>query len=143
MRSSSWLKISLSAILIACNGCGYSVSNRGNTGDGNSPSAAPANLTATAGNQQASLTWTASSGAASYYVKRGTASGGPYTTVGTPAGTTYADAGLINGTAYFYVVTAVNATGQSGNSNQATATPTAAPTLRRLPLTSRLREATN
>src|SRR5271154_6048552 len=127
-RSSSWLKISLFAMLLACNACSNSGSNSGDTSDGNSASAAPTNLTATAGNQQASLAWTASSGATSYYVKRGTASGGPYTTVGTPAGTTYADTKLTNGTAYYYVVTAVNATGESGNSNQATATPTAAPT---------------
>ena len=128
LRSSSWLKISLFAMLLACNACSNSGSNSGNTGDGNSASAAPTNLTATAGNQQASLTWTASSGATSYNVKRGTASGGPYTTVGSPAGTTYADTSLTNGTAYYYVVTAVDATGESGNSNQATATPTAAPT---------------
>ncbi len=136
LRSSSiafelWLKISLFAMLLACSACSNSGSNSGNsgnTGDGNSPSAAPTNLTATAGNQQASLTWTASSGATSYYVKRGTASGGPYTTVGTPAGTTYADKNLTNGTAYYYVVTAVSATGESANSNQASATPTAAAT---------------
>jgi fibronectin type 3 domain-containing protein len=128
LRSSSWLKISLSALLLASNACSNSGSNSGNTGEGSSASAAPTNLTATAGNQQASLTWTASSGATSYYVKRGTVSGGPYTTEGTPAGTTYADTRLTNGTAYYYVVTAVDATGESGNSNQASATPTAAPT---------------
>jgi fibronectin type 3 domain-containing protein len=127
LHSSSWLKISLFAMLLACNACSNSGNNSGNTGDGNSASAAPTNLTATAGNQQASLTWTASSGATSYNVKRGTASGGPYTTVGSPAGTTYADRSLTNGTAYYYVVTAVDAMGESGNSNQATATPTAAP----------------
>jgi hypothetical protein len=122
------LKISLFAMLLACNACSTSSSNSADTGAGNSPAAAPTNLAATAGNQQASLTWTASSGATSYYVKRGTASGGPYTTVGTPAGTTYADTKLTNGTAYYYVVTAVSTTGESGNSNQASATPTAAPT---------------
>jgi fibronectin type 3 domain-containing protein len=127
-RSSSWLKISLFAMLLACNACSNSGSNSGNTSDGNSPAAAPTNLTATAGNQQASLTWTASSGASSYYVKRGTVSGGPYTTVGTPAGATYADTNLTNGTAYYYVVTAVTAAGESANSNQASATPTAAAT---------------
>ena len=128
LRSSSWLKTSLFAMLLACNACSNSAnnsSNTGNTGEGNSVSAAPTNLTATAGNQQANLTWTASSGATSYYVKRGTVSGGPYTTVGTPAGTTYADMNLTNGTAYYYVVTAVSAAGESGNSNQASATPTA------------------
>jgi hypothetical protein len=33
--------------------------------------------------------------------------------------------GLTNGTTYFYVVTATNAAGTSGNSNQASATPSA------------------
>ena len=132
-RSSSiafelWLKISLFAILLACNACSNSGTNSSNTGEGNTAStAAPTNLAATAGNQQANLTWTASTGATSYYAKRGTASGGPYTTVGTPAGTTYADTNLTNGTAYYYVVTAVSTAGESANSNQASATPTAAP----------------
>ena len=45
-----------------------------------------------------------------------------------PAGTSYTDTTVTNGTPYYYVVTAVNAAGQSGNSNQATATPMAAPT---------------
>jgi hypothetical protein len=134
LRSSSWLKLSLFAMLLACNACSNSGSNSVNNGDGNSAPAAPANLSATAGNQQASLTWTASGGATSYNVKRGTASGGPYTTVGSPAGTTYADTSLTNGTAYYYVVTAVNATGESGNSNQATATPKAPPAAPAAPL---------
>ena len=54
--------------------------------------------------------------------------------MGSPAGTTYADISLTNGTAYYYVVTAVDATGESGNSNQATATPIAAPTAPAPPL---------
>ena len=36
LRSSSWLKISLFAMLLACNACSNSGSNSGNTGDGNS-----------------------------------------------------------------------------------------------------------
>ena len=86
---------------------------------------APTSLVAAAGNQQVSLTWTASSGATSYHVKRATASGGPYTQVGAPATTSYSDPGLTNGTTYFYVVSALNATGESANSNQASATPAA------------------
>ena len=132
--SSSWLKISLFATLLACNACSNSGSNSANNGDGNSAPAAPTNLTATAGNQQASLTWTASGGATSYNVKRGTTSGGPYTTVGSPAGTTYSDTSLNNGTAYYYVVTAVNTAGESGNSNQAAATPKAPPVAPAAPL---------
>ena len=85
----------------------------------------PTSLAATAGNAQVSLTWGTSSGATSYNVKRGTASGGPYTTVGTATSGAYTDSGLTNGTAYYYVVTAVNTAGESGNSNQATATPSA------------------
>jgi hypothetical protein len=88
----------------------------------------PINLTATAGNTQVSLSWTASTGAASYNVKRGTVSGGPYATITSPTTTSYVDMGVTNGTAYFYVVTAVNAAGESGNSNQVSATPTAPPT---------------
>jgi len=89
--------------------------------------AAPTNLSATGGNAQVSLTWTGSSGATSYNVKRGTTSGGPYTTVGSPATTGYTDTGLTNGTTYYYVVTAVNSGGESGNSSQASATPQAPP----------------
>ena len=94
------------------------------TGGAPVPPAAPANLGATAGNQQVSLSWTASSGAASYDVMRGAASGGPYTQIATATTTNYIDTGLANGTTYYYVVTAVSSAGQSSNSNQASATPT-------------------
>ena len=85
--------------------------------------AAPTNLAATAGNAQVSLTWTGSTGATSYNVKRSTTSGGPYTTVGTSTTTSFTNTGLTNGTTYYYVATAVNSAGESGNSNQASATP--------------------
>lgn len=88
----------------------------------------PTNLTATAGNAQVSLSWTASSNATGYNVKRGTVSGGPYTAIASPSTTSFADTGVTNGTAYFYVVTAVNSAGESGDSNQASATPSAPPT---------------
>ena len=87
--------------------------------------AAPTGLTATAGNAQVSLTWTASSGATSYNVKRATVGGGPYTTVASPATTSYTNTGLANGTIYYYVVSAVNGGGESANSSQISATPTA------------------
>jgi hypothetical protein len=87
--------------------------------------AVPTALAATAGNQQVSLSWTASSGATSYHVKRASASGGPYTQVGAPTTTSYTNTGLTNGTTYFYVVSALNATGESANSSQASATPAA------------------
>lgn len=90
--------------------------------------AAPTGLAATAGNAQVSLTWNASSGATSYHVKRSTTSGGPYTQVAAPTTTSFADTGLTNGTSYYYVVSAVNSAGESGNSSQVLSTPAAAST---------------
>ena len=84
---------------------------------------APTGLSATAGNGQVSLTWNASSGATSYRVKRATTSGGPYTTIATVTGTSFTNTGLTNGTTYFFVVSALNSAGESGNSNQSSATP--------------------
>ncbi len=88
------------------------------------PPPVPTGLTATAQKQPGRITvsWTASTGATSYNVKRATVSGGPYTTVASPTTTTYTDTGLTGGTTYYYVVSAVNAAGQSPNSTQASAT---------------------
>jgi cellulose 1,4-beta-cellobiosidase len=88
----------------------------------------PSGLKATAGNTQVSLRWNASAGAASYNVKRGTASGGPYTIVASLSSTSFTDIGLTNGTTYYYVVTAVNSAGESGNSSEVNATPQAVST---------------
>jgi len=86
---------------------------------------APTGLTATAGNTQVALSWTASSGAASYNVYRGTTAGGESTTaIATGITTTsYTNTGLTNGSTYYYKVKAVNASGTSGYSNEASATP--------------------
>jgi hypothetical protein len=86
---------------------------------------APTNLTATAGNAQVALTWTASANATSYHVKRATVTGGPYTQISAPSTTNFTDTGLTNTTTYFYVVSALNTGGESANSTQASATPTA------------------
>jgi len=85
--------------------------------------AVPVGLTATAGNGLISLVWTAASGATSYHVKRSTSNGGPYAQVGTPSSANYTDSGLTNGTTYYYVVSAVDSAGESGNSVQVSATP--------------------
>jgi fibronectin type 3 domain-containing protein len=84
---------------------------------------APTGVTATAGDQQVILNWNASSGATGYHVKRGTTSGGPYTQVAAPSSTSDTDTGLNDGTTYYYVVSAVNAAGESANSSQVFATP--------------------
>ena len=92
--------------------------------------AAPTGLAASAGNAQVGLSWAASAGATGYIVKRATLSGGPYTNIASGiAGTGYSDTAVSNGTTYFYVVSATNAGGESGNSNQASATPMAPPAL--------------
>jgi fibronectin type 3 domain-containing protein len=87
------------------------------------PPAAPTNLTATPGDTVVTLTWTASTGATSYNVQRATTDGGPYTQLAAPTSPAYTDSSVTNGTTYFYVVSALNAAGESANSAQASATP--------------------
>ena len=87
------------------------------------PPGVPTGLTATAANLQVALAWNAITGATSYNVKRATTTGGPYAKVGSSTVATYTETGLSNGTAYYYVVSAVNANGESGNSTEASATP--------------------
>jgi hypothetical protein len=91
------------------------------------PLAVPTNLTATAGDSQVTLSWAAVTGATGYNVKRSTTAGGPYTTIATKVtGTTYVDKTVTNCTTYYYVVTAVDGSGnESANSNEAFATPVA------------------
>ena len=72
---------------------------------------------------RSSLSWNASSGATSYNVKRCDRVRRAVHDGGQPGATSYTDSGLTNGTTYFYVVTAVNASGESGNSAQVSATP--------------------
>ena len=87
----------------------------------------PQNLLATPGNSKIDLSWDTVDGATSYNVKRSETPGGPYQTIATTtAGAiTYSDTGLQNGTTYYYVVSAVNAGGESSDSNEVSATPTA------------------
>jgi fibronectin type 3 domain-containing protein len=86
--------------------------------------ATPSGLQATGGNAQVSLSWNATTGATSYHVKRSTSSGAE-TQISAPTSTSYTDAGLTNGTKYFYVVVAANSSGDSANSAEVSATPTA------------------
>jgi autotransporter-associated beta strand protein len=85
----------------------------------------PTGLNALAGNAQATLLWIAASGATSYNVKRSTTSGSGYVTVANVAGASFVETGLANGTAYYYVVSSVNAAGESANSTEASVTPSA------------------
>ena len=88
--------------------------------------AAPLNLNASAGAAQALLSWSVSSGATSYNLYYSTTAGvspANGTKISGITATNYTQSGLISGTTYYYVVTAVNASGESSASNQASATP--------------------
>ncbi|HEY0455921.1 MAG TPA: hypothetical protein VGE41_06070, partial [Verrucomicrobiae bacterium] len=87
------------------------------------PNVAPTGLAAVASGTQISLTWNSLPDALTYNVKRSGNAGGPFTNLVTgltsPA---YVDTGLNTGTKYFYVVSAVFAAGEGGNSTVASAT---------------------
>jgi len=104
----------------------FRISNIARWTDNFNPNIQAPNLTATAGDAKVTLSWDTVTDAIGYNVKRSTTTGGPYTTVGSNvSGTSYIDTTVTNGTTYYYVVTAVTADGESGNSNEASATPVA------------------
>ncbi len=81
---------------------------------------APGNLTATLQNAEASLSWSPSPNAISYNIKRAATNNGVYATIASSlVATNYTDSPTPDGTVYYYVVTAVNANGESANSNPA------------------------
>jgi len=86
---------------------------------------APQNLQAAAGDGKVALTWSVSTGATSYTVYRHTATDSAYASIGTTTATQLSDTGVSNGVMYYYVVTASDSTGESGYSNEVTATPQA------------------
>ncbi len=87
--------------------------------------AAPAGLTALPGNGLATLLWAASSGATSYSVKRSSTSGSGYVTITNVTGTSLVNNGLVNGATYYYVVSALNTSGEGVNSPEVSVTPNA------------------
>lgn len=89
------------------------------------PPAAPTGLTAAVGNGQVALSWNITAFANTYKVKRATANGGPYSVIASNLTTTsYLNTSFTPNTTYYYRVTAVNAPGESPDSNTASATPT-------------------
>ena len=125
VRLSLLLVLATAVVFQGCGGGGSNGSTAEGSAGGNTgnPPAAPSGLTATAATGQVSLSWTASHGASSYSIKRSTASGGPYAQIGTATTNGYVDTNVTQGTTYYYVVTASNSSGQSGDSNQVSATP--------------------
>lgn len=84
------------------------------------------NLTANAGDSQVTLIWESVTGATGYNVKRATTTAGPYEIIAANiSGNSYVDTDVENGTTYYYVVTAIMAGEESGNSNEASALPEA------------------
>ena len=83
----------------------------------------PSGLAAAPDNGKVVLSWATSLGATNYNVKRALASGGPYTTTATTTATAYTNTGLANGTAYYYVVSALRASGESDDSSEVSAIP--------------------
>ncbi len=92
--------------------------------------AAPTSVAAVAGNALVAVSWDTAADADSYNVYWATASGsGTAGTLNSDAAAPFVHTGLTNGTTYFYVVTAVNAAGESDPSDEVSATPAiAAPT---------------
>lgn len=103
---------------------GYNINDMSFTFDG---APGPSGLAATGENGQVLLQWNAASGATSYNVYRGTSPGAesPMRCATGVAGSTYTDRTVANGVAYYYVVTAVDASGTSAPSNEASAMSTA------------------
>ncbi len=91
------------------------------------PTGAPTGLAVTgAAAGQASLAWNVTPGAASYNLYRSPVTGGGYVRVNSSpmTGTTYTDTGLRNGQVVFYVVRAVDPSGnESASSNEVSALP--------------------
>ncbi len=108
-------------------GAGTADGGKADAGPGGTAPAAPANVSATAANTAVTLSWSASAGATGYriYWAAGTtvskSSGAALPNVSSP----YFHQGLTNATTYAYVVTAINAFGESAESAVATATPSA------------------
>jgi autotransporter-associated beta strand protein len=86
--------------------------------------AAPASLSAIAGDSQVTLSWSAVSGATGYFLYSGTVSNSVTTLLLSGyTGTSYTNTGLTDGTTYYYVVAATNAGGLGPDSPEASATP--------------------
>ena len=90
------------------------------------PPAVPAAITATPANSRVNVSWSASPGATGYRLRRSIVSGSSYAVVANTTATVFTDAYVTNASTYYYVVSALNGSGESTNSAQAIATPSSA-----------------
>lgn len=114
-------------VVSAVNAYGTSANSNETVGSPQSVPAPPAGLAATGGIEEVSLSWNASLGADYYRIDFSETSGGPYDLLDYSTGTTYENPSVVGGVTYYFVVTAINSVGESGFSNQASATPTLPP----------------
>jgi len=118
----------VTAVDMGNNESGYS--SEASAAPANVPPAAPTGLVAAPDNAEVSLDWNDNTepDLDGYNVYRSESMGGPYSQINGSLVTTsnYTDTGLANFVTYYYVVRAVDTdSAESGNSNEASATPTA------------------
>jgi fibronectin type 3 domain-containing protein len=120
-------------IVTAVNAAGQSVASAQFTAATDAPvvtiPTAPVGVTATGGANQVSISWSAVSGATSYNIYYATTTGVTKTSGAkiTNAENPYVQTGLAVGTTYYYIVTALNSSGESAASPQDSAATNAAP----------------
>ncbi|MGJ8652541.1 MAG: chondroitinase-B domain-containing protein [Opitutaceae bacterium] len=116
-------------VISAVNGSGESADSTQASATPIAPPAIPTGLAATPSDGEVSLSWSAASGATSYNVKRSETDGSGYSTIASEASNGYVDSAVTNDTTYYYVISAVNGSGESADSTQASATPIAPPSI--------------
>ena len=85
---------------------------------------APTGVTSIADDARVAVGWNLVPGATGYNLKRATNSGGSYTVIAANIATPdFEDVAVNNFTTYYYVVSALNGAGESGNSSEVSATP--------------------
>jgi len=77
-----------------------------------SPPPAPSDLSASPGDGEVALSWPEVPKALRYIVKRGTSPAGPYSHAGRTTEPSFVDSGLRNGSTVYYLVSAVNPSGE-------------------------------
>jgi autotransporter-associated beta strand protein len=92
--------------------------------DGTFLAGPPASLSAVNAPNQVTLNWAAAPGATSYNIKRSSTADGPYAVLASGLTTTsFVDSGLTNGAEFYYVVSSVQGSHESANSNEVLGLP--------------------